>query len=116
MVCCRPDLAYAMSVLSKYLDKPTYEHLRAAKYVLRYLRGTTDLTLVYKRGNTEIIGYSDADWAGDLDERRSTSGYLFTLNGTAISWRSKLQDTIALSIVKAEYIAMSEAIKESIWL
>jgi hypothetical protein len=116
MVCSRPDLAYAMSVLSKYLDKPTRDHLRAAKHVLRYLRGTSDLVLVYKRGNNTLIGYSDADWAGDLDERRSTSGYLFTLNGTAISWRSKLQDTVALSTVEAEYIAMSEAAKESIWL
>jgi hypothetical protein len=77
MVCCRPDLAYAMSVLSKYLDKPTREHLRAAKHVLRYLNGTTDHGLVYKRRNTGLIGYTDADWAGDLDERRSTSGYVF---------------------------------------
>jgi hypothetical protein len=116
MVCCRPDLAYTMSVLSKYLDKPTREHLRAAKHVLRYLQGTADLTLVYKRRNSGLIGYTDADWAGDLDERRSTSGYLFTLNDTAISWRSKLQDTVALSTVEAEYIAITEAAKESIWL
>ena len=59
-------------------------------YVLRYLRGTSGLTLVYKRRNTGIIGYSDADWAGDLNERRLTSGYVFTLNDTAISWRLKL--------------------------
>ena len=81
----KPDLAYAISVLSKYLDKPTREHLRAAKHVLRYLNGTTDLGLVYKRRNTGLIGYTDADWAGDLDDRRSTSGYVFTLNNTAIS-------------------------------
>ena len=61
IICCRPDLAYAISVLSKYIDKPTREHLQAAKHVLRYLRGTPNLTLVYKRGNNELVSYSNAD-------------------------------------------------------
>ena len=87
------------------------------KRILRYLNGTSNLGLVYdnKKGK-DLTGYSDADWAGDIDDRKSTSGYIFQLSGGAISWRSKKQTCVALSTAEAEYMALASAIQEAIWL
>ena len=83
---------------------------------MRYLRGTTNLVLCYQGGNLKLRGYSDADWKGDLDESKSTSGYVFTLGEGAVSWCSRKQDCIALSTMEAEYVACRLAAQEAIWL
>ena len=91
------------------------------KRVFRYLRGTSDYGLCYQgRPGLEIMldirGFVDADWAGDLDQRRSTSGYVFSLFGGAISWMSKIQYVVALSTTEAEYMTTTHASKEVVWL
>ena len=83
---------------------------------MRYVRGTLDYSLCFNGHNLQLQGYTDADWEGDLDERRSTSGYIVTLAGGAISWCSKLRQPVDLSSMEAEYIAASEAAKEGVWL
>ena len=87
------------------------------KKALRYAQGTKDLMLTYKRSDSlEIRGYSDADFAGDINDRKSTSGYVFTLAGGAISWRSSKQSIVASSTMYAEFIACYEATGQAIWL
>jgi hypothetical protein len=86
------------------------------KWVLRYLRGTSDYCITYNCGCELVYGYVDSDFAGDLDKRRLTSGYVFTLAGGSISWMSKLSNIVALSTTEAEYIASSHAFKEVVWL
>ena len=86
----RPNIAYAVSNVARLCSKPTMEHWKFIKHIMRDLNGTRNYGLLYdKEKVTDFIGYSDADWAGDLDDRRSTSGYLFKLSGAAVSWRSK---------------------------
>ncbi|KAG8488863.1 hypothetical protein CXB51_016741 [Gossypium anomalum] len=116
MVCSRPDLSYAVSAVSRYMANPGKEHWKAVQWILRYLRGTTDVCLQFGRTEDGVIGYVDADFAGDLDKRRSLTGYVFTIGGCAISWKATLQTTVALSTTEAEYMAITEACKEVIWL
>ena len=109
MVATRPDLATAVGVLSQFASDPCPTHWQALKRVLRYLQATPTHGLEFTRGScNNICGYSDADWAGDIESRRSTSGYVFMMNGGCISWRSKKQRTVALSSTEAEYMALSE--------
>ena len=113
----RPDIAYAVSMIAKFCHQPTELHMTAAKRVLRYLKHTRDLNLAYVKNSPEaIIGYSDADWAGDMQDRRSTSGNVFLLGGGAITWSSRKQSSVALSTVEAEYMALSVATQEAVWL
>jgi hypothetical protein len=114
-VCTRPDIAQVVGALSKYMDAPTTVHWNAATGVLRYLAGTKGYGINFG-GNSEINGYCDADYAGDLDTRRSTTGYVFIMNGGAISWSSRRQPTVAASTTEAEYMAAASAIKEALWL
>lgn len=116
MVCTRPDLAYAVSMVSRYMANPGKEHWKAIQWIFRYLRGTTDVCLQFGRTRDGVIGYVDSDFAGDLDRRRSLTGYVFTLGGCAISWKAILQYTVALSTTEAEYMAIAEACKEAVWL
>ncbi|KAG8490319.1 hypothetical protein CXB51_016103 [Gossypium anomalum] len=116
MVCSRPDLSYAVSAVSRYMANPGKEHWKAVQWILRCLRGTTDVCLQFGRTEDGVIGYVDADFAGDLDRRRSLTGYVFTIGGCAISWKATLQTTVALSTTEAEYMAITEACKEAIWL
>ncbi|RVE41856.1 hypothetical protein evm_013500 [Chilo suppressalis] len=116
-VCTRPDIAHTVSQLSQFNNSYGDEHWIAAKRVLRYLMGTKDLALFYRRGNQNefVLGYADADHAGDFD-RRSNSGWVFLSQGGAISWESKKQRTVAISSAEAEYVALSEAAKEAIFI
>ncbi|KAI3791603.1 hypothetical protein L2E82_05458 [Cichorium intybus] len=116
MICTRPDLAYAVSMVSRYMANPGREHWKAVQWILRYLRGTSSMCLRYGQSNTGVVGYVDSDFGKDLDKRRSITGYAFTLNGCAISWKAQLQSTVALSSTEAEYMAITEAVKEDIWL
>ncbi|TPX55991.1 DNA-directed DNA polymerase, partial [Powellomyces hirtus] len=115
MLGTRPDLAYSVSRLSQFLATPTAAHMMAAKKVCAYANTTSDLSLAFKDGG-DIIGYSDADYARCTDTRRSTSGYVFMLNGAAISWKSQRQKSTALSTAEAEYIALAECAKEALWI
>ena len=90
--------------------------MEAVKTILRYLNTTKDRGIVYGGGTLDIVGYSDSDWAGDKDSRKSTSGFVFMLNGGPISWCSKRQSTVALSSTEAEYMALTLACKEASWL
>ncbi|KAM2061615.1 hypothetical protein ACFX1T_046653 [Malus domestica] len=117
MICTRPDIAYTVSITSRYQSNPGSEHWAAVKTVLKYLRRTKDMFLVYG-GATElrVEAYTDADFQSDVDDRSSNSGYVFTLNGGAVSWKSKKQDVIADSTTEAEYVAAAEADKEAFWM
>lgn len=117
MVCTRPDVAYALSMCSRYQSNPGEAHWSAAKNILKYLRRTKDDFLVYGGDEKLIVqGYTDASFQTDRDGFESQSGYVFILNGGAVSWKSSKQDTIADSTTEAEYIAASEAAKEAVWI
>ena len=112
----RPDISYAVSKLARYISDPSAIHLAAAKRLLRYLQGTRHLSIIFSASKPcTLYGHADSDWAQDLDDRKSTSGYAFYLNGL-ISWSSKKQTIVALSSMEAEYVAIRHAAKESLWL
>ena len=114
----RPDIAVAVNSLSKYMSSPSKDHWVGVKRVLRYLKGALNfgLRFSFNGKNPEMFGFSDADWAGDVDTRRSTSGYIFQIGNSAVSWSSKMQATVAKSTTEAEYIALSQATQEAVWL
>ncbi|GFY01843.1 retrovirus-related Pol polyprotein from transposon TNT 1-94 [Trichonephila clavipes] len=113
----RPDIAYAVGVLSQVLDKPQQIHWTMVKRILKYLNGTKKYGIMYLSVSSATLeSYSDSDYAGDPLTRRSTSGMVFKYNGGAIAWRSQRQSCIALSTTEAEFIAASQAAKEAIWL
>lgn len=116
MLGTRPDISYAVGALSQYSSNPGMEHWKAIKWVLRYLKGTRNHHIQYRKDGGLLQGYSNADWAGNLDDRRSTTGYVFLLGGGSISWNSKKQPTVALSTTEAEYMALCQAAKEGVWL
>jgi hypothetical protein len=106
----RPDIAYSMSVLSQFMAKPHEIHWNVAKPVLRYLKGTLDYGIKYTdASDVELIGYSDSDWAGNSDDRRSTTRYDFGIGSGVVSWSSKKHPTISLSSTEAEYKALCAA-------
>ena len=114
----RPDLSAAVDVLSKFMSKPGTEHWQGVKRVMRYIQGTLNYSLLFTADGTDpkLTGYSDADWGGDVSTRRSTSGYVFQIQGNTVSWCSKRQACVARSTTEAEYMALSIACQESIWL
>ncbi|CAM8991569.1 unnamed protein product [Rhodiola kirilowii] len=113
----RPDLMFAVSKLSRYMAMPSEQHMHAAKKVLRYLKGTTSLGLLYKKGDEkELIAFTDSDYAGDVDDRRSTSGYAFILSGAVVAWTSKKQPVVALSTTEAEFIAAALCACQCVWM
>ena len=117
MLGTRCDVAYVVGLISRFMSNPSSEHWLAVKWVLRYLKKTESLKLVFrKQKEFKVEGFCDSDFSSDLDRRRSISGYVFTAGGSAISWRSGLQDVVALSTTEAEYMAMVEAVKEGVWL
>ena len=111
----RPDIAFAVSTLSRFMSNPARIHWEAAKRILRYLKGTREYKLTYGPTKEALSGYTDADWASQA-HRHSISGYAFLFNGGAISWRSNKQPIVALSSTEAEYIAASDSSREAIWL
>jgi hypothetical protein len=116
MVATRADLAFAVSMVSQFMSRPGPLHWAAVKRIMRYLKGTLDLKLCLGGKDISLKGYCDADWGGDLDTRRSTTGYVFFFGVGSISWNSKRQPTVALSTTEAEYMATTQAAKEAIWL
>ena len=114
----RPDITFAVGVVSRFMERPTVKHQQAVKQILRYVKGTVNHGLAYARNGTKkvITGYTDSDLAGDVVDRRSTGGMCFYLNGSLISWASQKQRVIALSSCEAEYMAATTAACQSIWL
>ncbi|KAG8474282.1 hypothetical protein CXB51_033938 [Gossypium anomalum] len=113
----RPDLMHAVSLLSRFIHCCDISHFKAAKRILRYVKGTLKLGVMFKRENElKLIGYSDSDWEGFADDMRSTSGYFFTLGSGVFCWSSKKQQTVAQSTAEAEYIAATTAVNQASWL
>ena len=114
----RPDLVFAVGVVSRFMERPTMAHLQAVKGILRYIKGTLDHGLVYTRGEKKInvAGYLDSDHAKDLDNRRSTGGMVFYVNGNLVSWSSQKQRCVALSSCEAEFMAATMTACQGIWL
>jgi hypothetical protein len=112
----RPDLAYPIGLLARFMANPGPQHFKALERVWKYIGQTPNLGLLYQSTPTSLLGYCDADWGGDIGTRRSTTGYIYLYRGTAISWNSKLQKTVALSSCEAEYMALKEAIKEQLYI
>lgn len=112
----RPDLQFAVSLLSRFMSKPTVLHLQAAKRVLRYLKGTMEFGIWYKKGgNGELLVYTDSDFAGDVESRKSTSGYVFLMDDAAVAWSSKKQPIVTLSTTEAKYVVASVCACQAVW-
>lgn len=108
---------HSVSVISRYMENPTEMHLRAAKRIFRYLKGTTDFGIFYKKvKKSSFLGFTDSDYAGDIDDRKSTSGNVFLMSSGAISWSSKKQQIVTLSTTEAEFVAAASCSCQAIWL
>lgn len=125
----RPDIAHAVNEVSKYMSDPGVTHWQAVKRILRYLKGTLELGLTFTgslnlvelknhpiHNQIQLHAYSDADWAGDKDDRKSTTGYIIQMNNSTVSWGSKKQKTVALSSAEAEYMAIGATAQEAKWV
>lgn len=112
----RPDISYAVGAVSRYLDNSSYENVNAVKRIIRYLKATSNYGIEYGGSSVVLKGYTDSDYARDIDTRRSTTGYAFMISGSIITWKSCLQKTVAISTAEAEYMAISDGVKEAIWL
>lgn len=113
----RPDITYATNFVSRHNDDNKREMWKHSKRILRYLNGCKDDKLVFtKGGDLKLVGYTDSDWGGDVNDRKSTTGYLFKIGNNIVSWRSKKQQTIALSSAEAEYYALSDCMQEGLYL
>ena len=98
------------------MSNPGKSHWEALKWLLRSLKGTSNVCLKFGKSSSGLVGYCDSDYAGDLDTRKSTSGNVFTLGGMAVNWQSSLQSVVTMSTTEAEYIAIAESFKEAKWL
>jgi hypothetical protein len=117
LTCTRPDILYATGIISRHMENPTITHLKAAKRILRYIKGTTDLGLWFSSDKDyKLVGYSDSDWAGDGDDRKSTTGFVFFMGNTSFTWMSKKQPIVALSTCEAEYVAATSCVCHAVWL
>ena len=113
----RPDIVFVVCRLSRFMNEPKSSHVAAAKRVLRYVKGTASLGLFYKRGaENNLKAYTDSDYAGDVEDRRSTSGYVFFIGDGAVAWSSKKQPIVTLSTTEAEYVAAAACACHCIWM
>ncbi|RDX68373.1 putative mitochondrial protein, partial [Mucuna pruriens] len=111
----RPDMMSVVNLISRYMENPTELHLLVVKRVLRYLKGTTDFGIFYKKeGNKELLAYTDSDYARDLDDRKSTSGYVFLLCSVVVSWSSRKQPIVSLSTIEVELIGTASCACQAI--
>ncbi|XP_024171543.1 uncharacterized mitochondrial protein AtMg00810-like [Rosa chinensis] len=113
----RLDLMYVVSLISRFMEAPTELHQQAVKRIFRYLKGTAEMGIFYKRGGEEsLVTFSDSDYVGDLGDRKSTSGYMFKLSSGAVAWSSKKQPVVTLSTTEAEFIAATSCACQSVWM
>jgi hypothetical protein len=115
-VCSHPNLSHAISVVARYMSNPGKEHWKIVQWIFRYLHGSSSACLCFSKSGDGLVGYVDLDYGGDLDKRRSLSCYVFTVGDCVVSWKARLQDTVALSTTKVEYMAIVEVTKEALWL
>lgn len=118
MVCTRPDIAYAVGQVAQFCNDPKPAHWAAVQRIMAYLNGTRNLGISYQGSDSPhcFLAYCDSDYAGDIQSRKSTTGYLLMFNGGQISWASRRQQCVSLSTTEAEYVAMCEASKEVTWM
>ncbi|XP_070027772.1 secreted RxLR effector protein 161-like [Nicotiana sylvestris] len=113
----RPDILFSVGFYTRFQGNPKESHLTAIKMILRYLKGITDLCLWYPKGsNFNLVGYADADYAGFLVDRKSTSGMAHFLGSCLVSWDTKKQNSVALSNAKAEYVAAASCCAQLLWI
>ncbi|KAH9670907.1 hypothetical protein KPL70_017154 [Citrus sinensis] len=117
LTCTRPDNLYAVGLMSRYMENPKTTHFKATKRILRYIKGTTNFSLLYSFSNDyKPVGYSDSDWGGDIDDWKSTTGFVLFMGDTAFTWISKKQPIVTLSTCEAEYVAATSSVCHAIWL
>jgi hypothetical protein len=117
LICTTPDILYGVGLISRYMETLDQSHLNAAKRILRYIKGTINEGMFYTSStNFNLVGYSDSDWGRDLDERKSTTGFVFFMGDTSFIWSSKKQSIVMLSSCEAEYVAANSAVCHLIWL
>lgn len=113
----RPDIAYAVSVVSQFMHRPNKDHMDAVIRIMRYLKSSPGKGIMFSKNNhLRIDGYTDADWAGNVSDRKSTSGYFTFVGGNLVTWRSKKQKVVALSSAEAEFRGMAKGLCELLWL
>lgn len=114
----RPDIMFSVSLISRYMARPTEFHLQAAKRILRYLNGTSNYGILYKKGerDEELLGFTDSDYAGDVEDRKSTSGYVFLLSSGVVSWSYKKQPIATLSTTEAEFVVAAACACQAVWM
>ncbi|WZZ34540.1 hypothetical protein YC2023_017941 [Brassica napus] len=117
LTCTRPDILHAVGVVSRYMEHPTTTNYKAAKRILCYIKGTINFDLYYSISDDyKLVGYSDSDWGGDIDDRKSTSGFVLFIRETTFTWMSKKQPIVTLSTCEAEYVAATSCVCDAIWL
>ncbi|XP_073039236.1 secreted RxLR effector protein 161-like [Primulina eburnea] len=116
IISTRPDIAYALSVAGRYQSNPGSLHWKVVKDILKYLRRTKNFFLIYGSGELELEGYTDSSLQSDVDDSKSTFGFVFKLSGGDVSWKSSKQDTTMDSTTETKYIAASAAAKEGVWM
>jgi hypothetical protein len=117
LLATRPDLAYSMCLVARYMERPTEMHLSTVKRILRYLKGTVNYEVIYKKEEkVRLIGWSYSNYVGDTDDWKSTSRYVFMIGNGAISWSSKKQPIVTLSTIEAEYVATTSCYCQGVWL
>ena len=115
--CTRPDNLFGVGLVSRYMEAPTTAHLKTDKRILSYLKVTLDCGLLYSCSNgPKLVDYCDSDWARDLDDRKSTTSYVFFMGDAAFAWSSKKQPIVTLSTCEAEYVAASSCVCQVLWL
>eukprot|EP00253_Pinus_taeda_P016228 PITA_16228 len=113
----RPDIMHVVSLISRFMVRPKEAHWQEAKRIVRYVKGTKRFGILYTASEcSDLIGYTDSDWPGSVDDRKSTSGYVFHMGSGAISWASKKQSIVALSTTEAEYVAATAAACQAVWM
>ncbi|KAH9735669.1 hypothetical protein KPL71_017818 [Citrus sinensis] len=117
LTCTRPYILYVVGLVSRYMENPKTTHFKAAKRILHYIKGTTNFSLLYSFSNDyKLVGYSDNDWGGDVDDRKSTTRFVLFMGDTAFTWMSKKQPIVTLSTCEAEYVAATSSVCDAIWL
>ncbi|XP_073221506.1 secreted RxLR effector protein 161-like [Cicer arietinum] len=117
LICTMADILYAVGVVSRFMEASTTTHMKVTKRILRYLKGTLDYRLLYSSSNYfKFFGFCDSDFAGDIDDRKSTSGFIFFVGDCAFSWSSKKQHIVTLSTCESENVAATSCTCHAIWL
>ena len=113
----RPNLMLVVSLISRFMANSTELHFATAKRIMRYLKGTLEFGIWYQReGKSELLGYTDSNYAGDVDDNRSTLGYVFLMSGGAVAWSSRKQPIVTLSTIEVEYVAGATCVCQAIWM